>query len=355
MAVKQRTNKKGINLVLYFYVILILLLVLTVSSYTWFSLSKAPRVSNMTVYINMLAGLEISLEPDDGGWGQQLAYVDMVNEASPLRPITWSNEQQRFFAARYGMDGRLLSEWEPLSDERNANRDDADGYYCIATFYARSDDAMIVSLAPAVEVTEGARGAAGTYLIGTPEWDAEAISHSNAGKGAENAIRVGIQITRLDENAQPTDDPVLFYIYEPNADRHNDGSLMYVDTPSIDGTGTLIARDQLITQTASDWAEVDPIQKNVLQYQLGEFTSPTELFLIQENEMVQIRLYIWLEGMDSDCTNVIADAKITANIQFSAVSYNESGMGPGKDETDEKDENTNEETKTEDDSNTPSQ
>ena len=55
MAVKQRTNKKGINLVLYFYVILILLLVLTVSSYTWFSLSKAPRVSNMTVYINMLA------------------------------------------------------------------------------------------------------------------------------------------------------------------------------------------------------------------------------------------------------------------------------------------------------------
>ena len=38
-------------------------------------------------------------------------------------------------------------------------------------------------------------------------------------------------------------------------------------------------------------------------------------------------LYIWLEGQDADCCNVIADAQITANIQFLAQSYNESGMG----------------------------
>ena len=48
------------------------------------------------------------------------------------------------------MDGRLNGEWEPLSDERNANRNDDDGYYCIATFYATSDDTMKVSLTPAV-------------------------------------------------------------------------------------------------------------------------------------------------------------------------------------------------------------
>jgi hypothetical protein len=195
---------------------------------------------------------------------------------------------------------------------------------------------MLVSLTPAVEVTEGVQGA-GTYLVGTPLWDEESISHNNGGKGAENAIRVGIRITHLRENGIPTAQSPQFLIYEPNADRHNDGSHGYVDTPSIDGTETLISKDKLITQTASDWAEADPIEKNKVRYDLGEFTSPSDLFLIREDEMVQIRLYIWLEGQDIDCINTIADAKITANIQFLAVSYNESGMESEKDEADQDD------------------
>lgn len=339
MTAKRKDKKSRMHLVLYFYVILILLLVLTVSSYTWFSLSKTPRVSNMSMYISVMNGLEFSLTPDGDDWGKQLAYVDMVTETSPLRPVTWSDAQQRFFAAVYGMDGRLTGEWEPLSDERNANRDDEYGYYCIATFYARSDDAMHVSLTPAVAVTEGVQGT-GTYLVGTPLWNSETISHDNGGKGAENAIRIGIKITRLDENYQATDEPPIFCIYEPNADRHNDGSGGYVPTASIDGTETLISPDRIITQTASDWTESDPIQKDVLKYQLGEFTSQTEIFSIAEDETVKIQLYLWLEGQDVDCINAIADAKITASIQFLAVSDDESGLTPvdKQEDADESDE-----------------
>ena len=327
MTAKRKEKKGGLQVVLYFYMIMILLLVLTVSSYTWFSLSKTPRVSNMSMYISVMNGLEFSLTPDGDDWGKQLAYVDMVTETSPLRPVTWSDAQQRFFAAEYGMDGRLNGEWEPLSDERNANRNDDDGYYCIATFYATSDDTMKVSLTPAVEVTEGKQGA-GTYLVGTPLWNNETISHDNGGRGAENAVRIGIHITRLDRFYEPTDEPPLFYIYEPNADRHNDGSWGLLDTPSIDGADTLVPPDRLITQTASDWAEVDPIQQNVHQYTLGDFTGNTHLFTIHENEVVMIRLYLWLEGQDVDCINAISDAKITASIQFLAVSDEESGLQP---------------------------
>ena len=327
MTAKRKDKKGGLQVVLYFYMILILLLVLTVSSYTWFSLSKTPRVSNMSMYISVMNGLEFSLTPDGDDWGKQLAYVDMVTETSPLRPVTWSDAQQRFFAAEYGMDGRLNGEWEPLSDERNANRNDDDGYYCIATFYATSDDTMKVSLTPAVEVTEGKQGA-GTYLVGTPLWNNETISHDNGGRGAENAVRIGIHITRLDRFYEPTDEPPLFYVYEPNADRHNDGSWGLLDTPSIDGADTLVPPDRLITQTASDWAEVDPIQQHVHQYTLGDFTGNTHLFTIHENEVVMIRLYLWLEGQDVDCINAISDAKITASIQFLAVSDEESGMQP---------------------------
>ena len=335
MTEKVRKTKKGkAHLLLYFYMILILLLVTTVSTYTWFSLSKTPRVSNMSIYISVMNGLEFSLTPDGNDRGKQLAFVDMVDETSPLRPVTWSDAQHRFFAAEYGMDGRHSGEWMPLSDERNANRSDDDGYYCIATFYATSDDTMKVSLTPAVEVTEGKQGA-GTYLVGTPLWNDDTISHDNGGKGAENALRVGIQITRLDMFGFPADEPPLFYVYEPNADRHNDGSWGLVNTPSIDGTDTLVPPDKIITQTASDWAENDPIQQNVLMYSLGDFVGDTYLFTIHEDEMVMIRLYLWLEGQDVDCTNAIADAKITANIQFLAVSDDESGWDPVYPEVDD--------------------
>ena len=50
-------------------------------------------------------------------------------------------------------------------------------------------------------------------------------------------------------------------------------------------------------------------------------------------ETVMIRIYIWLEGQDVDCTNAIADARITANIQFLAQSYHDSGMSPVETET----------------------
>jgi hypothetical protein len=41
-----------------------------------------------------------------------------------------------------------------------------------------------------------------------------------------------------------------------------------------------------------------------------------------------IRLYVWLEGQDVDCTNAIQESQILANIQFDAVTDNGSGMVP---------------------------
>lgn len=330
----KRTTKKPksfAHIVLYFYMVLILLVMLTVASYTWFSLSRTPRVSNMAMYLNAPTGMEISVSPLDGEWGKRLSYADMVNETSPLRPVTWSEKDQQFYGAVYGMDGRLTGSWTPLSDERNANRDHYEGYYCIGTFYARSDDTVIVSLTPAVAVEEGGATGSGTFVIGTPDWDAAAVAHRNGGKGAEYAIRIGIKIHRLDEQYNPTDDPPLFYIYEPNSDRHVDGSEGYVDTPSIDGTDTLISRDRIYPQSTTSWVESDPPLRDQQIYTFGQFADQTDLFILQEDETVKIQIYIWLEGQDVDCTNAIDDARITANIQFLAQSYNESGMGDGKD------------------------
>ena len=323
--VKRKRYSKS-TIILYFYILLILLILLTTATYTWFARSKMNRVSNLSIYVNAPVGMEIALTLD-GEWGQQLNWIDMVTETSPLRPITWSDKDQQFYAAVYGIDGRLTGKWQALSDERNANRDNYEGYYCIATFYGRTDERVNVSLAPAVALDGGISGS-GTYLIGKPMWNSDTISHDNVGEGAENAMRVGIKITRLQEDGTPTDAAPDFYIYEPNSNTHANGSEGYVNTPSIDGTDTLTDADRIITQTTTTWTEAYPVENGVQIHTFGEFTSDVDLFTLEKNETVMIQLYFWLEGQDIDCTNTIQAAQIMANIQFKADVNPHSGMVP---------------------------
>lgn len=326
MTVSVRYKKRKWNIVAYAYVLLVLMSLLTVASYTWFSLSKTPRVSDLNMYINTPKGLEIATAVD-GEWVNQLDFREMVEVTTPLRPVTWSDKDQIFYAASYGIDGRLTDQWEPLNDQRHANKNNLDGYYVKATFFARTGQTVDVSLTSAVEVDEGINGA-GTYLIGTPVWDAQTVLHSNGGQGAETAVRIGIRITPVDETGAETGEADRFFIYEPNCDTHIDGTTGYVPTPSIDQTPTLIDEDHLILQTASTWTEAYPVQRDVVIRKLGEFTTDVDLFSLKQGQMVRIDLYIWLEGQDVDCTNRIESAQILANIQFLAESGNQSGLVP---------------------------
>lgn len=324
---KERTTLKRI--VVYAYMILILLTLVTAATYTWFSLSQTPRVSDMNMYINSPSGLELSADPTAENWTLQLDLRDLVPVTTPLRPVTWVDEEQRFYAAAYGIDGRLLpfNYWEPLSDESNANKDTIDGYYIKLTLYARSDSPVDVTLSPAVEVDEGVAGS-GTYLIGTPIWNAGELKHENGGYGAENAVRIGLRITPVDTQGNPTGEEDDFFIYEPNANSHMDEYWHVVNTPSITGNEHLISEDHLIRQSHSYWEESDPVQRDVVVKDLGEFLDTPTLFSLDAGEMVRIDVYIWLEGQDMDCTNEIREAQISANLQFDAESGNQSGLVP---------------------------
>lgn len=328
--------KKG-RIFIYFYLILLLFLMLTVASYTWFSLSLTPRVSQLSLYVTTLQGMEVSLTPEDEeSWSQQVSFPDMVSVTAPLKPATWSDGENIFYAAEYGIDGRMTGDFTPLSDERNANQSNNEGYYCKGTFYARTMENVTVKLATALELDEGQSGT-GTYVIGVPVWDSEKISHTNMGYGAENAVRIGLRVTHLDSNLQPQDKEPVFFIYEPNCTSHIDYSNGYVNTPSINGEETLVPSDRLITQTATVWQESYPVQNGVQVYSFGSFTSETKLFELKKDEYVKIELYFWLEGQDIDCTNEIEEAQLFASVQFLAQTGGQSGLDPipGEDEGEE--------------------
>ncbi len=325
--VKTKKPKLKTMVFIYLYIILIMFILSVAATYTWFSLTRTPRISDMTVSVSTRQGLELSLDMSEDSWGNSLSFLDMVGEHRPLRPITWSNNDKIFYAATYNINGRLTDKWLPLSDDRNANSNNFDGYYIVGTFYARSSQTVSVSLTPAMELQEGIMGS-GTYVIGKPIWNSETISHDNAGKGAENAVRLGIKVTLLDETGAPLPETEVFYIYEPNCDTHSDGRVGYIETPSIDLQNSLVPSDRLIKQTSSKWTETDPVQNGVLIHTFGDFEDEIELFTLKKGQRAEIKLYIWLEGQDVDCTNEIGAAQIFANIQFKTDPKGQTGFDP---------------------------
>ncbi len=330
MPSQKHAPKKRWHIIFYFYLVLILLSLLVVASYTWFSISQTPRVSDLNLYVNAPTGLQLSgdILAKDEDWVLQLDFQDLVPETAPLRPVTWSDAQQKFFRPMHGMDGRLMpyGNWPALTDEEHASTKDSLGFYIKATFYARTDYNATVSLSPAVEVDEGIEGS-GTYVIGTPVWDDQNILHNNGGQGAECAIRIGFKLTPVDKEGNPLA-ASDFYIYEPNSDLHIEQGPGYTATPSIDGTPNLTMDSHLILQTASTWTEAYPVERDVVIHEMGEFTTPTELFTLDSGEYMMIDLYIWLEGQDVDCISQIDEAQILASIQFAAEPDEQSGMVP---------------------------
>ena len=324
---KQKLRRVG-TIVKCFYVLLILSLLLVSATYTWFTLSRTPKLSDLYISIGSNTGMELAADPLSEEWTQHLDMSEVFEGMAPLKPVTWVHSERTFYAANFGVDGRIKGITKKLSDERNANRSDSEGYYVKTSFFARTGEAVKVSLTPATVGADGKEGY-GTYLIGVPVWNGEEVLHDNGGNGAEYAMRIGIRISKLDLSGNPLEEETLFYVYEPNCDGHIDDTTGVIETESVRGDGTLVPSEQLIRQTTSDWSEANPVEKNVIIRELGDFTTPVDLFELGMDEIAQIDLYFWLEGQDVDCNNQIGQAaQIMANIQFSA----EVGTGSGLEE-----------------------
>ena len=321
---RQIKRRRKLILIL-FYQALILLFLGVAATYTWLALTDQPRVSSMNLYVNTTSGLRLSLDPATDEWVYQLDYRDIVSEDTVLRPATWSEENQAFYAPTYYADGRAF-DWNQLSDEENANTVGADNYYIKATYYMTCGQKTQVSLAPATIVDEEGTQGAGTYVIGVAEWDPENIKHVNTGKGAESAIRVGFRVTYVDKNGEPTGEGEEFFIYEPNYNLHVAGGLTYSPTASMDGTATLVDMNHMILQSASRWNESDPVEHGKIKLTLGTFLMNPPLVSLDADQIARIDMYIWLEGQDKDCTNQMDGATIFANVQFVGDTESQSGI-----------------------------
>ena len=324
--------KKTPYFLFYIYLLFVLTSLFSVASYTWFTLSRTPEVSDMNLYITSGSGLELSADPGAAVWTNQLDIYEAEelkefqgsDKRKPsLRQTTWSDSEDRFFGPLYGYDGRLMPlegtdystmqvvSWYRLEDKINANKLSASSYYLKASIYARCDQPTDVTLTAPMDIDSYGTPGAGTYVIGDP----------NTGRGPETAVRVGLRMTYVDKAGNELSQQSDMYIYEPNMDRHADGSTDYIPTYAIhDLESQLGPEERLIRQKFSQRDEP------------GEFESNPVLFSLKPGQIVRIEVYLWLEGQDVDCSNIMAHAtdetRILANIQFTGTTENQSGMVP---------------------------
>ena len=322
---QNNNQQKRKSLIIIFALLLLILIPLCfVATYTWLSISKTPKVSDMEMTINSSPGFQLAWTQDapEDEWKQQLDFLDAVSEDSILYPVTWSDSDDCFYTANFGTDGRMVDTGIRLSDDMDSNS--SDGHYVKFTLYGRTSQKVNVSLSPAVEVNNG-EGSAGTYLIGAPKWDSGSISHIDGGSGVQYATRIGFKISKIGENAVTNPE---MYIYEPNYDKHIENTDDYNNRSGLTEK-ILVPEDRLIRQTTSFWEESDPVERDVVIRRAGVFERDVTLFELDENEMVKIDVYLWLEGNDKDCVNAVGrDAQILANIQFAADVDNVSGLVP---------------------------
>lgn len=357
----RKKVKKIPYVLFYIYLLVALLSIFTVASYTWFTLSTTPQVTNMNVYITSAAGLELAAAPDAEVWSNQLdiystrelsTYQGKDKVKPSLHQTTWSDRDNCFYGPLYGYDGRLMTfsslnydkleviSWYRLEDAIHANTTLKSNYYIKATLYARSGQPTDVSLTEADWLdTEQTTKGFGTYLIGNP----------NTGKGPETAVRIGFRTTLVDAEGKELSERGPMIIYEPNADRHVDGSTHYISTYSIDEF-----RPEETTPESTDPSEesTEPSEESTepkeyflvdeerlikqsfskSESEAGEFLSNPTIFSVKPGEIVRVEIYIWLEGQDVDCSNAMSDGvsttTILANIQFTGTTETQSGMVP---------------------------
>lgn len=311
----------------YVFILLGFVTMIVSTSYAWFSISQNPRVSDMEIYVNAPPGVTIATQFDapENDWGEHIEFSELVDSRSPLKPVTWSDAEGVFKSMRYGLDGRQSSRLNTLSDEVNANTTGVKQYYICGTFFARTGTSCTLSLTEPVTLSNGELGS-GTYVTGEPKWNEARRRHDDLGQGAQYSIRIGFRVSTIDSASGEILERNGMVVYEPNADRHLDGSTGIVPTAGIDGGSELVGIDRLIRQTTSTWTDASPAQSGVTVKELGDFTTDTTVFGLEAGQMARIDMYVWIEGQDVDCYGIPEDGFLFANVQFDADYGEQSGL-----------------------------
>lgn len=275
---------------------LLCVLMLSAATYAWFTLSDTAKVSNLTMTVGDVTGLQIAVDDEGapGTYGNELKYGDGEGSSyqitGTLLPATLISMADGIKKPVYDPAGSgavtNVADVETGEILKNGSLSSATGYYYETTFYLKSLGKDIdVQLKKGENlsgtgVQKETETETGTYVL-----NKYTQSSSNNGSTHIGAKAVRIWLT----------DGTNSIIYQPNSNLTNDSNTYTRADDEREWT----------TEAPTDVQKAD-----------GSFEKKQGKLSLQANTDTKITMRIWIEGTDTFCGNEIKLENIIAQLQF---------------------------------------
>lgn len=371
----QRNSRKRLNSLILLVAFTAIMLI--VSTYAWFSINKNVSINNLTGTVNVVEGLQISLDAENWSSEIDLETLSIIDDAysgnknfapSELLPVSTTGkavvgdkltELVMYRGTNTGtveLTDILATDFTVTDTSTEQNKAKYPGYYAFDIFLMNttnetSDEVLQLNSDSTLALTKTGgekSGLQNTVRVGFAQFS-----------GTADVTDVGTDATNKTNAATSYISDVS--IWEPNADKHisnivNTNNKIMLDSttaaawPGMSQSGnyytfteTTKVPTYALTSVAAtdgsnsisniyDWkasaADVDA-GKLAMQYTVQTAAGATPImnlkstkdgatnFTIPANKIVKIRVYVWLEGQDVDCTNYASHGGgIDLNIGF---------------------------------------
>ena len=277
------------------------LVALTSVSYAWFTLGNTASVESIDVNVQAADGIQISA--DASSWKSVLPLADLQGVADnemptgEIAPVSTggvvANGKMQMFIGEVQNDGTTLkttSQVESGSD--NAN-------FFAFDIYVKLDNAK--------------------------EFQLDKLSNVYAGNKPNNSeiaarvafVNLGTAATAAEAKAL-NGDATNVVIWEPNAKKHVEAEVGVANdtaVPSYYGVIKENANGFNMTDGANDTTNLKLVDTEQYEYDANGTTAANTLFELGAGYS-KIRVYIWLEGQDVDCTNQISGGNFKVDLKF---------------------------------------
>ncbi len=276
---------------------------LTGVTYAWFTQGTTGQVTGMQMTVTSAAG-GVQISEDETSWASILPLTTSATQVNPVSTVggndtgaAWS-----FFTAAVSETNSKMI----MTDTSVA------GNYIKQKLYIKNDNAAELKLA---------LGKAGT------EGKMTSITENNTEYNGHLASRLGIQligakqVPELGGAAVTTGASVAggkWGILEPNAATHLAGAGEKVAYNGVKAA----SKEDIVTDgetTFDGYFDMTSSNETYLAAVTTNDNATTFEIVIPAQTIIEIDVYVWLEGQDSDCTNAISSSALKVDLVFEVV------------------------------------
>ena len=324
---RKNSDKRRNSIWLLILMIVFTGVMLSTSTYAWFTVNRLVQVDSLNVKIEAQGGIDISV--DGTNWKSQVTGEEIQNAGDNYSTHT----------------NQLPEKMEPVSTGGNVSDGKLDMY--LGSVTNNSDGDFVLTSKRDIEVSGNRDGnfiAFDLFIRVNKDTDLYLTSNSGAtytgdsNPGIENATRFAFLILGNTPSGsslgviQSLNGNDGVYIWEPNYDVHSDSAISNaasVYNISVNGSGNVpIVYDGVISDIlTSDNVLVGRANSGtypslfkgvkVDYYTTSGFNNNVNIFSVKGG-ITKIRVYIWVEGQDVDCENNSSVGNIDFKFEFSS-------------------------------------